>query len=98
MWEYHHLSPNNVNGTKSLDRHSQYLVGSISKVLTDAVLLRSGVNIDDPVTKYLPSLHNDTSLINWDNVSLRALGGQLAGIPANCESSYFAFLIQRNRD
>ncbi|KAL2139676.1 hypothetical protein VTI28DRAFT_4876 [Corynascus sepedonium] len=92
MWEYHHLSPNNVNGTKSLDRHSQYLVGSISKVLTDAVLLRSGVNIDDPVTKYLPSLHNDTSLINWDNVSLRALGGQLAGIPANYGFSEYYYI------
>jgi len=34
VWEYHHLSPSNVNGTKSIDRHSQYLIGSISKVIT----------------------------------------------------------------
>lgn len=84
LWEYHHLGSGNVNGTKSLDRHSQYLVGSVSKVITDAVLLRSGVNMDDPVTKYLPSLANETSRIDWKSISLRALGGQLAGIPANC--------------
>lgn len=84
LWEYHHLGSGNVNGTKSLDRHSQYLVGSVSKVITDAVLLRSGVNMDDPVTKYLPSLANNTSRIDWKSISLRALGGQLAGIPANC--------------
>jgi hypothetical protein len=34
VWEYHHLSPANVNGTKSIDRHSQYLIGSISKAIT----------------------------------------------------------------
>lgn len=87
LWEYHHLGSGNVNGTKSLDRHSQYLIGSVSKVISDAILLRSGVNMDDAVTKYLPSLNNNSSLIDWNNISLRALGGQLAGIPANCKIS-----------
>jgi CubicO group peptidase (beta-lactamase class C family) len=89
LWEYHRLAPGNVNGTKHLDRHSQYLIGSVSKVITDALLIRSGVNVDDPVTKYLPSLDNDSSLIDWNNISLRALGGQLAGIPANCKIHSF---------
>lgn len=34
IWEYHHLSPENVNGTKSINRRSQYLIGSISKAIT----------------------------------------------------------------
>jgi CubicO group peptidase (beta-lactamase class C family) len=85
VWEYHRLAPGNVNGTKSLDRHSQYLIGSVSKVLTDAILIRSGVDMDHSVTKYLPSLDNKTSLIDWPSISLRALGGQLAGIPPNCK-------------
>lgn len=34
VWEYHRLSPANVNGTKSIDRDSQYLIGSISKAVT----------------------------------------------------------------
>lgn len=86
LWEYHHLASGNVNGTRSLDKHSQYLIGSVSKVITDAILMRTGVNMDDPVTKYLPVLNNDTSLIDWKNISLRALGGHLAGIPPNCET------------
>ena len=44
LWEYHHLSPNNANGTRHLDRDSQYLIGSISKVISDAILLKSGVD------------------------------------------------------
>ncbi|KAH6649431.1 beta-lactamase/transpeptidase-like protein [Chaetomium tenue] len=92
LWEYHHLGSGNLNGTKSLDRHSQYLVGSVSKVITDAVLLRSGVNMDDPVTKYLPSLANETSRIDWKSISLRALGGQLAGIPANYGFSEYHYI------
>jgi CubicO group peptidase (beta-lactamase class C family) len=86
-WEYHHLASGNVNGTKVLDRHSQYLIGSISKVVSDAVLLRSGVTIDDPITKHIPSLDNASSLISWDNITLRALASQLSGIPPNCEPS-----------
>jgi len=34
VWEYHHLSAENINGTKRLDRQSQYLVGSVSKAIT----------------------------------------------------------------
>lgn len=84
IWEYHHLASGNVNGTKSLNRDSQYLVGSVSKVISDAILLRSGVNIDDPVTEYIPSLDDPSSLISWNNITLRALASQLAGIPPNC--------------
>jgi CubicO group peptidase (beta-lactamase class C family) len=85
LWEYHHLASGNVNGTKSLNKHSQYLIGSVSKVITDAILIRTGVNIDDPVIKYLPVLNNDTALIDWKNITLRALGGHLAGIAPNCK-------------
>jgi CubicO group peptidase (beta-lactamase class C family) len=85
VWEYHHLASGNVNGTKSLDKHSQYLIGSVSKVITDAILIRTGVNMDDPVIKYLPVLNNNTALIDWNNISLRALGGHLAGIAPNCK-------------
>ncbi|KAK4153517.1 beta-lactamase/transpeptidase-like protein [Chaetomidium leptoderma] len=92
LWEYHHLGSGNVNGTKKLDRHSQYLIGSVSKVLSDAIFIRSGLNMDDAVTKYLPSLDNKTSLIDWENISLRALGGQLSGIPPNYGFSEYHYL------
>lgn len=84
-WEYHHLASGNVNGTKAIDKHSQYLIGSISKVITGAILLRSGIDIDDPITKYIPVLNNASSLIDWDAITLRALASQLSGIPPNCK-------------
>lgn len=88
-WEYHHLASGNVNGTKSLGRNSLYLIGSVSKVITDVILLSSGVNIDDPVTDYIPSLDNSSSLIPWKNITLRALAAQLSGIPPNCTCSCY---------
>ena len=90
VWEYHHLSPANVNGTKLLDKDSQYLIGSVSKVISDTILLRSGIDIDQTVTKFLPQLSNKSSLIDWENITLRALGSQLAGIPPNCEHVRFS--------
>ncbi|KAK0610833.1 beta-lactamase/transpeptidase-like protein [Immersiella caudata] len=92
IWEYHHLSPSNFNGTKSIDRHSQYLVGSISKAITDTVLLRSGINYEDPITKYLPSLANKESLTAWEDITLGALAGQVAGIVPNYGFSEFYYL------
>lgn len=83
-WEYHHLAPSNVNGTKNLTRNSQYLIGSISKVFTDYILLRSGLELDSPIVDYLPALRNGSSLISWDNITLRQLASQVAGIPPNC--------------
>lgn len=84
VWEYHHLGSNSSSGTRTVDRHSQYLIGSVSKTFTVAVLLRSGLDLDDPITKYLPALGGE-SLISWDNITLRALASQLSGIPTNCK-------------
>lgn len=84
IWEYHHLSPANVQGTKRLDRHSQYLIGSITKAISDAILLRYNLNLDDPITKYIPALANRESLIPWENITLGALAGQLSGVVPNC--------------
>lgn len=83
-WQYHHRGANNVNGTKKVDGDTQYLIGSISKVFTDLLLLKSGLNLDDPITKYLPELISNDSLINWKEISLRALGAHLGGIQGFC--------------
>ena len=83
-WEYHHRGAKNVNGTKTVDGDTQYLIGSISKVFTDLLLLKSGLNLDDPITKYLPELTSPDSVIRWDDISLRALGSHLGGIQGFC--------------
>ncbi|KAH7317708.1 beta-lactamase/transpeptidase-like protein [Rhexocercosporidium sp. MPI-PUGE-AT-0058] len=81
LWEYHHLASGNVNGTKTVDGDSQYLMGSISKLFTDLILLRTGLSLDDPVTKYLPDLESEDSPIRWGNITLESLGNPMAGIP-----------------
>lgn len=83
-WEYHHRGAKNVNGTKKVDGDSQYLIGSISKVFTDLLLLKSGLNLDDPITKYLPELVSPSSQVRWEDISLRALGSHLGGIQGFC--------------
>lgn len=83
-WQYHHRGANNVKGTKKVDGDTQYLIGSVSKVFTDLLLLKSDLNLDDPITKYLPELISDDSLVSWKNISLRALGAHLGGIQGFC--------------
>jgi CubicO group peptidase (beta-lactamase class C family) len=83
-WEYHHRGANNVKGTKKVDGDTQYLIGSISKVFTDLLLLKTGLNLDDPITKYLPELISNDSPISWKDISLRALGSHLGGIQGFC--------------
>ncbi|KAF9765487.1 hypothetical protein IL306_002220 [Fusarium sp. DS 682] len=64
IWEYHHLAAANTKGTKHPDRDSQYLIGSITKVFTDYVLLKSGMDLDAPITEYLSGLDGKSS-IRW---------------------------------
>jgi len=61
------------------------MIGSVAKVLTDAVFIKSGVPASDPVTKYVPELRDEKSRIDWGAVTLEMLAGQLSGIPPNCE-------------
>ncbi|KAI7759986.1 hypothetical protein LZL87_010408 [Fusarium oxysporum] len=91
MWEYHHLAAANTKGTKKLDRDSQYLIGSITKMFTDYVLLKSGMDLDAPITEYLPGL-DGMSKIQWRDVSLRMLASYLGGTPANYGFSDFYLL------
>jgi actin-related protein 6 len=85
VWEYHFLAPNNVRGTKNITRNSQYNINSITKVISDYILLRSGVPLDDPVTKYIPELATNSTQFDWDAITLRHLGSSLAGIPPSCK-------------
>jgi CubicO group peptidase (beta-lactamase class C family) len=55
-------------------------------VFTDLLLLKSGLNMDDPVTKYLPELEGE-SVIQWEDVTLGALGDHLSGMPVTCKFS-----------
>ncbi|KAK6343706.1 hypothetical protein TWF730_011296 [Orbilia blumenaviensis] len=81
IYTYTHLSPANKKGTKRINGDSQFLVGSISKLFTDVVLLKSGVDLESKVTKYLPELKG--GLVRWEDVTLRDLGEHLSGVGPN---------------
>lgn len=106
LWSYHHLGKNNVDGTKSINDDSLYLIGSVSKVFSDLLLLQSDVDLNDPITKYLPGLGTKNSPIQWNNITLSALSNHMAGIPANLREQHskqidsinkLTFLFQRLR-
>lgn len=88
LWEYHHTASGNVNSTKNVDGDTQFMIASITKVFTDLALLKAGLNLDDPITKYLPELASSTSPIKWKDITLRALGNHMAGIPQTCRYIY----------
>lgn len=92
IWEYHHLAEGNTRGTKELDRDSQYLIGSISKLFSDYVMLQTNVDLDAPITEFLPSLKEPGAMIQWVEVTLRMLGEHLAGVPVNYGFSEYYFL------
>lgn len=83
LWEYHHLAPANIDGTKTPDGDSEWMIGSISKVFTDLILLRLGLDVNDPVHKYLPQLKGGDSETDWDSITLASLANHMSGIRMN---------------
>jgi CubicO group peptidase (beta-lactamase class C family) len=85
LWEYHHLAEANINGTKQVDGDSQYLIGSVSKLISELVFLKAGIDMDEKITEFLPELEDDSSFIKWNQISLNSLATHLSGIAPNCK-------------
>ncbi|KAF2013013.1 beta-lactamase [Aaosphaeria arxii CBS 175.79] len=92
IWEYHHRGSANTNGTSHIDGDTQYLVGSISKLISDLAFLRTEIDLQAPVTEYLPQLASNSSVISWENITLASLTDHLSGIPPNGGFSEWYFL------
>ena len=61
LWDYHYLAPeHSPNGTNTATGSSQYMIGSITKVFTNLLVLKSNVDINAPATRYLPELNQST--------------------------------------
>lgn len=95
IFELHHTPPYlNSNGTSSIDSHSVYRLGSISKIFAVlSVLKLCDVHFDDPVLKYVPELRqlkgetpevDDTTTVQWDQVTIGALASHMSGIGTDC--------------
>jgi len=84
LWEYHHRGSNFVEGAKVVDGDTQYHIGSLSKLVTDIMLLRSGIDMGKPITQYVPELNKPNTKIKWSEITVSSLASHLAGIPGNC--------------
>jgi CubicO group peptidase (beta-lactamase class C family) len=87
LWEYHHtarkLSTTNP-GANPVNGSSSYRIASITKVFTVLSILqqhaKGTLQLDDSVSQYLPEL---SGKLPWRDITLRALGSQLSGIPGD---------------
>ncbi|RDL33128.1 uncharacterized protein BP5553_08567 [Venustampulla echinocandica] len=92
IWEFHHRGTANVNGTSKVDADTQYLVGSISKMISNLMILRTGVDTEAKITEFVPELKGK-SAIDWESITFEALGAHLSGIPPNSGFSEFYYLL-----
>lgn len=53
IWEYHHCARNDTQGPV-VTGDTQYLIGSVSKVFSALVLLKTGVDTQSRVTDFFP--------------------------------------------
>ena len=91
IWVSHHRGSANINGTERVDGDSQYLIGSLSKVVSDLLYLRTGIDFSTPIVKCLPELAED-ALISWQDINVASLADHLGGIPPNYGFSEFYYL------
>ncbi|KAL2798300.1 beta-lactamase/transpeptidase-like protein [Aspergillus keveii] len=89
FWEYHHRGENNEQGVTEVNGDTQYLIGSVSKVFSDLMLLRSGVDLQAPVTDFLPQLNSSRSKTRWEDITLEMLADHMAGIPPNAFYEFY---------
>ncbi|KAL2821736.1 beta-lactamase/transpeptidase-like protein [Aspergillus cavernicola] len=89
FWEYHHRGENNEQGVTEIDDDTQYLIGSVSKVFSDLMLLKSGVDLQARVTDFLPQLRDPKSKIRWEDITLEMLADHLAGISPNAFYEFY---------
>ena len=83
LGDYHDSEPTPVTGDTA------FRVASCSKTFTVyAVLLEKGINLEDPITKFIPELLEQDDvpdlerrlLVQWDQITIRSLASQLSGI------------------
>src|ERR1700761_559563 len=83
-------------GVSTIDENTIFQIGSLSKLLTVYTYLMTAGDASwhDPITKYIPELEaymaqnkaalesgNSIDVIQWDQITVGALAGQLGGVP-----------------
>ncbi|KAJ5501508.1 Beta-lactamase-like protein [Penicillium expansum] len=92
FWQYHHTAPTlnmSAVGSQAADKDSIYGIGGLTEVFTVWSLLLTGDGdqiFDDPVTKYLPELGDNTreqdmiEKVRWNDVTVGQLSSHMSGI------------------
>jgi CubicO group peptidase (beta-lactamase class C family) len=80
LWSYHHTAPTTTNGTRHVGDHSQYRIASVTKMITNLLVLRLGLDLETKITHFLPELNKGNGGILWDRVTLRDLGSHMEGL------------------
>lgn len=92
--EFHYTPPEfGAAGVKEVDSNTVYRLASTSKLFPVlAILKHEDMDLNDPVTKYLPELrdlnkqareHSRVWQVDWDSITLGALSSHL-GAPSDC--------------
>jgi CubicO group peptidase (beta-lactamase class C family) len=101
FWTHYHAAFNledvNENGTTKIDTNTVFRLGSLTKIFTVLTwLVEDGdKNWFTPITEFLPELReiqartapekDPVRYVNWDEVTVGALAGQMSGIPRDCK-------------
>ncbi|KAL2797860.1 beta-lactamase/transpeptidase-like protein [Aspergillus keveii] len=92
FWQYHHTAPawnQSLAGSHTANKDSIYRAGGLTEVFTVwSLLLTDGGDqiLDDPVTKYLPELVDDTKdqdaigHVAWHDVTVGQLASHMSGV------------------
>ena len=104
LWERYRTAkdlPKNTTGVTSVDGDTVYRLGSVTKVYTVLAWLaeRGDAEWSQPITKYIPELRGKPTASNgnldpvrsvdWEDVTLGALAGQISGIGRDCTYALF---------
>jgi hypothetical protein len=110
FWQYHHTAPalnQSLAGSHTANKDSIYRVGGLTEVFTVwSLLFTDGGDqiLDEPVTKYLPELVDDTrdqdaiDQVAWDNITVGQLASHMSGVARDCAQNeqILFFLISAN--
>ena len=90
LLDLHHTPSKADNRSVSeVDANTLYRIASISKLFSPLAALQvADINLDDPVTKYVPELLdlqrqqedvNELTTVAWDEITVGALGSHMSG-------------------
>lgn len=91
LWSAYHTGDVALDtGSSSVGGDTIFRIASISKTFTVyALLLEESINLNDPVTEYIPELldrEGKDGLIDWSRTTIRSLASQLSGIPRDSKT------------